>query len=957
MRLYLLIYLCLISALLTGQVKNTGTPEINNFPRSVYDAGTQNWDITQDQEGFVYFANNDGVLMFDGIRWNMIHISNVKPIRSVYSSSGNKLYIGLLNDFGYLEPNDSSLYSFVSLRHLLPDWIVDFDEIWKIYELRDAIIFQSFDHLFIYRNGEIEVISPENRFEFAFLTGDDLYIQEVNLGLYELRYNQLIKLEGTEAIAENEIWGIIQHPQGGLLLFTSSEGAFHYRDEKVKEWEFPVNELLKENNVYSVAQLGEDYIAIGTILNGLYIIDMGGNILQHINREKGLINNTVLSMMADKSNNLWLGLDNGISYIEVNSPFSYFTGNDGLGTGYSAIVFNNRLYLGTNQGLWVKEMDTQNRTQQEFRMVKNTAGQVWTLFNYDGELLCGHNNGTFRVENDVGIQISSEEGAWHFISPLERKDLLIGGHYNGLVLFRKENGKTSFERKIEGFNVSSRFLVQDILFNIWVSHGAIGIFKISLDQNYEKVTSLEKYDTTRGLPDNVQNIVFEFENSILASTNRGLYEYNFENDRFQYSEEFNRLFQPAGRLMTFQTDSSGNIWYIAEEESGVMMHNQDSTYRFIKNPFNVLKNRYVNEFEFIYPKSSLEVYIGIDNGFAHFSLDYPMNYSEDFHAYITQVDLPYLDSIILSHQVKNLSDFIFPYRKNSIRFHFASPFFESLDELSFSYYLDGYSDSWSDWSSVSFRDFTNLREGEYSFLLKARNVYGVESNLASFNFIIDPPWRRTTLAYYLYVLFSVLFIVLIARIIHAQVKKSRERERTKHQEELKRKEENFQRQAIISEKEIIRLRNEKLRADMIYRDKELANQTMSIIQKNKLLSKLKEELQQMQKSTGDHELKRKMVDLEKRINKEIDNKKQNKVFKTYFEEVHEAFFERIKKIHPDLSSRELYLSAYIRMNLSSKEIAALQNITYRGVEIGRYRLRKKLNLSREVNLSTYLSNI
>jgi DNA-binding CsgD family transcriptional regulator len=144
---------------------------------------------------------------------------------------------------------------------------------------------------------------------------------------------------------------------------------------------------------------------------------------------------------------------------------------------------------------------------------------------------------------------------------------------------------------------------------------------------------------------------------------------------------------------------------------------------------------------------------------------------------------------------------------------------------------------------------------------------------------------------------------------------------------------------------------------MVYRDKELANQTMGIIQKNKLLLKLKEELDLIQKSTDDPQLRTRLLVITRRLDKEIDNKQQNKIFETYFEEVHEEFFNRIKEKHPNLSPRDLNLSAYIRMNLTTKEIATLLNITGRGVEIGRYRLRKKLDLPREVNLSTYLSNI
>jgi DNA-binding CsgD family transcriptional regulator len=280
-----------------------------------------------------------------------------------------------------------------------------------------------------------------------------------------------------------------------------------------------------------------------------------------------------------------------------------------------------------------------------------------------------------------------------------------------------------------------------------------------------------------------------------------------------------------------------------------------------------------------------------------------------------------------------------------------------LEQLQFSYYLENYSEEWSGWTSDSYRDFTNLPEGDYTLKIKAKNIYDVESEVSAFSFTVLPPWYRSQLAYLAYFIFSVLLIFLIYKFVLYRIELSQKKEVLKHEAELQKKEEQFQHQALVAEKEIIRLRNEKLQNEMLHRDKELANQTMNIIHKNKSLLQIKEEIQQLLNRTNDSQLKTKLVLLNKKLNKEIDNKQQNQIFETYFDEVHEDFFKHLKQNFPDLSPREMRLCAYIRMNLTSKEIAALLNITERGVEISRYRLRKKLNLSRDTNLSTFLSNI
>lgn len=167
----------------------------------------------------------------------------------------------------------------------------------------------------------------------------------------------------------------------------------------------------------------------------------------------------------------------------------------------------------------------------------------------------------------------------------------------------------------------------------------------------------------------------------------------------------------------------------------------------------------------------------------------------------------------------------------------------------------------------------------------------------------------------------------------------------------------YQREALISEKEIIKLRNDQLYIEMIHRDKELANQTMDLIGKNKFLVRIKEELEKLKKWSSDESLKEKISTLIIKIDKDIDHKKQWEIFETAFDEVHEDFLNRLKTQFPNLTPKELRLCAYLRMNISTKEIAPLMNISIRGVEICRYRVRKKLNIDRDQNLTSMIINL
>lgn len=945
----------MLPAVITGQVKTVGTPNIHNYSRSAYQAGTQNWGIAQDKNGFMYFANNDGVLKFDGTQWELIRVSNSSPVRSVYIDEENNMYIGLFNDFGLLKTNASGNYYYSSLRDLLPPGVKDFDDIWRIFGKDGKLFFQTFEFLFIYENGQIQTIKPQKRFHFSFLVNGELLIHEPGVGIFIWKNGKMEEVPWSEKLRDQDISVIIENT-GSKLLIGTSNGLYSFSQGILKPWDTQVNKMIEKNKLFCAVKTTGNHLAFGTVLDGVFISDQSGNLIQHISRKQGLQNNTVLSAFSDKNQNLWLGLDNGIDFIETNSPISFITDVEGLGTGYSSILFEGMLYLGTNQGLFVKPFGKVPDYSEPFVLVNNMAGQVWSLEVFNGQLICGHNLGAFRIKGKESFPLYTGEGLWKCIPLLDYPDLLLGGCYTGLVLFKKGNQGWEFYREIDGYNESSRFLDQASDRSVWVSHGAKGIFRIILGENPETVEEFTHFSVEHGLPSNENNILFHYAENQYISTTDGIFSFNDNAGVFERNTDLMKLLNIQGRIKTFKTDAKGNIWYISENESGVLRLNEDRSFTKIVSPFKLLDGKYVNEFEFIYPHSDEHVFFGLDNGFAHYSSLFPRSYTQPYPSYITKIELPYLDSVIRFPGIYSDREFEFPFKKNAFRFHFSTPFYENPEQNVFSYLLENFSEDWSPWSADQYKDYTNLPEDDYTFKLKARNVFGVESDTTMFKFSVLPPWYRSKTAYYFYFIFGLLFLLLGVKYVRFRIERSGKRAEEQHRLELQKKEEQFQHQAVIAEKEIIRLRNEKLRDEMIHRDKELANQTMSIIQKNKLLMKLKDELQSVIKNNDDPALKTRLVILNRRLDREIDNKQQNKIFETYFDEVHNDFFKQIKQQYPQLSSRELRLCAFIRMNLSTKEIAALLNISDRGVEISRYRLRKKLNLPRDVNLSSFLTN-
>ncbi len=949
-----LILFLLLNSTVTFALENyRGIPYVRNFHKSEYNADTQNWGITEDRRGFIHFANNDGLLSYDGVEWTLIRISETAPLRSVLADSHDILYAGLINDFGVVNRNGHNPPAYTSLKYLIPEKYREFDEIWRIHETEAGIIFQCYEYIFLYDGDSIKVIEPATRFRFSQKAGGRVFVQEPGAGVSELEGDALISLPWWEPHRDKEINSILETDNGDLLIGTTYDGLFLLRDGRVTRWETPVNELLLKSRLYSAAKLPDNRLAFGTILNGLIISDYDGNVISYLNMEWGIQNNTVLSLFADKSSNLWLGLDNGIDYVEINSPL-YYIGSDRIGTGYCSRVFDGNLYLGTNQGLYVAPFD-KKRVTNDFRLVRNSAGQVWTLEEAGGQLLCGHNHGTYIVRGDEAEKICNLEGGWKFIRVKERPDLIVGGHYDGLVLYRQTGAGWSFCRKIEGFDESSRYLFQDAEGYIWVGHSGRGIFRLRMNDSYERVTETLRFPSNGDLPSREGNILFLFENRICVSAHDGNYEFDATANTFRPSDELNEVFAQCGRIMTVAQAPNGYTWFIAEKESGYLRQNEDMTYTRVTVPLKKLADIYVNEFESLYPYDSENIFLGLEEGFASYNPSIPKLYNTEFPVFITRIETDNPDSVIFLWNGKDEAGFRFPWKTNSLRFYFASPFFENDDELMFSYFLDGFSEEWSDWTTEHYRDFTNLREGGYTLKVKARNVFGTESETAQLHFSIKPPFRRSAVAYFLYLLLFAFILYSVARYSLRRASLAARKEEEKLRLEMKEQQRIHDQESLLAEKKILDLTNEKLRAEMLFRDKELANQTMTIIEKNKFLMKVCEELYGIQDFVVNDQIRTKVLELKKKINREIDIKHQNKIFESYFDEANEDFFRLLKDKHPDLTPNDMRISAFIRMNIPTKEIATILNISYRGAEVSRYRLRKKMQLPRGINLSAYLA--
>lgn len=960
-KIWIFLFLVCIPFTVKSQIKGVGLPFILNYERNEYKASTQNWSIAQSKRGFIYFGNNDGILEYDGTSWNIYTVPNSSIVRSLLAH-GDTIFGGAFEQIGYLAPDHSGQMKWNSLNHLIPPQFSNFDEIWKIFHHEGSIIFQSFQYIFILKNNQLKVIEPLDRFSFMHSVGSDIYVVDRAQGLMLIDNDSIHLLNSDEIFLNNEITCMLPNSKG-IIVGTTNEGLYLWDGSFLKPWQKEINTYLIEHNLFSGAYLNGDNYAFGSISNGVFICDSNGNILQHLNRIRGLQNNTILAIFQDRRNNLWLGLDNGIDYLEISSPLTMLNHNFNIESAYATIIHNNILYVGTNQGLFgarIEDADATSMKLPVFTLIKGTEGQVWSLKVVDNTLLCGHNYGCFQVEGFNARQIIDIRGFWSFLEPPVLEDIIIVGTYSGLVRLKKQNSSWYFLDEIEGFRESSRDMFLDKTNHIWVSHGYKGLFRLKMSEDFSKVVDVLFLYNEAGLPAALPYNIQTVSGDMYITTAEGVFKYNYTDSKFIAHEALNGLFQHKGFIDKIHQDQNGNLWYYTENYLGVMRLLEDGTFRDIIAPFSRINNFLLPAFQNIFIADPYNIFIGTQNGLAHYHPGIINDYNVADPVYFKEINFyshsqsrSYLydealfnDSVVVSKV---------PFSLNSVQFKFTSTAFENPEALMFSHRLKGFDTKWSDWNALNFKEYTNLSDGDYTFEVKALNAFGVESTVSVFQFSIDPPFFRSKMAYSIYIVMFLLIIAGNIYFVRRRMMKIREKEKFRHEKKLARREQIFKEQSELSEKEIIQLRNERLKTEMNHKNKELANATLHLIQKNKTLTSLKNDLGKLLRNLpSDNTEKQNVNNLLKKVNKDLRNEKNWELFNNYFDDVHQDFITRMKEKHQELSPKELRLCAYLRMNLSTKEIAPLMNISIRGVEISRYRLRKKLQIEHDTNLTDYL---
>ena len=922
-----------------SQFQDLGELSVVPFQKEVYSGGTQNWDISCSPKGYVAVANNSGLLLYDGTKWELLHTPVRTIIRSVeIMEDSRKIFVGGQNEFGYFFW-DKGKYTYHDLRNRLLAPEESLEDIWEMESLSSTIYFRSQKNiLYVYLNDTITQLNAPANISAIARVGDKMVVATYGKGLFYVTGKTLSPYIQDPVLAEKNIIEIVPVNKDSTVLATLNHGLFVVANGRVSRLLSNADNFLIKNQILAacINPVSGDLI-VGTAYGGTAILSRDFRTRHLVNITNGLINNTVSTVRADAAGNIWLGTYNGLyKILHSQSGKVYYPDGNLKGAIYGMALHGDNFYFATATGLYRlgKKDYYDPLTLHKPELVPQTNGQCWGLDVIEDKLILCHHTGAYEIGEDKQMRkLSGTPGIWKFLKINDT--VAVSGTYTGIEIYRKKDGRWQLHTHPAGWAESSRILVFDKYKNLWVSHPYKGIFRITFTTGYKDIR-VDTISREQGIPYLYNCYGHNIADELYVSNDSTTFRYDYLQKKFFPAEQINAVMKDESLKRIYKFGD--NYWYIGGKTAGVLQFRQDRT--ITKKVYSSDGNLFVGGFEFCYAMDSTMI-AATDKGIRIFGLENSQHFNDQRpHVYRFSVMHP-RDSTLATAWTGMALPIHLSHQENSLSIDFCVPHDDAASpRFLYSCMLAGYDDTWSEWMTATNVVYKNLPFGQYSFAVRARPVNGeniTESTTLEIN--IAPPWYKSLAARLGYFLMFCMLIVLI-------VKLSTKRLKTENASILKEKE--------STENELKDLKNERLEQEIEFKNKELATVTMHLMQKSQTISQIGAEVEKVSSRLKDADARSEVKKLLSIIHSDSRVEDDWNSFAWHFDQVHHDFLQRLKALHPSLSANDLKLSAYLRMNLTTKEIAPLMNISVRGVEISRYRLRRKLDLENNINLNEYM---
>jgi serine phosphatase RsbU (regulator of sigma subunit)/ligand-binding sensor domain-containing protein len=728
----------------------------------------QNWSIVQNKEGLIYIGNDNGVLEYDGTKWNFIPVILGQKVFSLAVDSSNTIFVGSFGQFGFLEKNEKGTLSFVSLLDKVKEADRHFENIWRVFALKDKVYFQCTEAVFVYDYKTVSVIYPETSFHLALCANGKVYARDRQKGLVRFDDLKTTLVNKSEITAEYGLFSLLSDESApgnvNRAMLVTQEKGLHWLDlssGELTEIVTPDNDYLLRSRIYGGIRLPGNLFALNTEFSGTIVVNASGRIVRVINDQAGLQNNYVIAQCFDKTGNLWLALNNGISKVDWFSPLQKFDETAGLpGVINDAIFFEDKIYVASSDGLFIKTKESTRFIRHQG--IKHVAKKILI---HNKKLLLATEDGLFVFDKKTEKKVyNSSVSAVEFSGTLKK---ILLGTPEGLVLLDENYNEELIIPGMEGeiFGIAEGKTERDDAPAIWVSTQNGYAYVLNITGPLVKMNS---FSANNGLPHD-WIYPFSYNGKIHFGSNYGLLDLEGKSfdtvGVFDQAELFGQKFSKS--FSVFSPNNKGDFYYAAENKIHLFKTREAKD---ISLPFIPIDLGKINSIRVV----ADEVFISCNEGLVVYNEKDNKNYAVSYPVILSRISTA-ADSVIFSGF--NAGNFSIPgklgYSFNKLSLEFSSSYFFEEKSNMYAYKLDGLDTAYSSWQKENTLNLNNLAHGKYTLWIKAKNIFGVESKPLSIEFEISPPWYRTTTAYISYGIGFIIILVLTAKASSYRVKKQK----------------------------------------------------------------------------------------------------------------------------------------------------------------------------------------
>ncbi|MEO7445467.1 MAG: triple tyrosine motif-containing protein, partial [Ferruginibacter sp.] len=769
----------LLPVLSSAQVRNNGLPFITNYHYQDYGADGINWWAAEDDKGVMYFANNSGILVYDGQHWELVKPIKNSETRTLVKGKDGKIYVGTTGDIGFIDTGNKGNLIFTSLSDKIPKAYREFAEVWESGRLGDEVYFRTIHNIYLWNGSSMRIVKSNEELHVGSVVHGKNYVRIWNRGLTVMEKDSFHLVPGGERFASERIYVILPYDETKLLIGTRTQGLFIYDGKQFTPFKTEADKQIVNTSLYGGTVLPGGNFALNTFNDGLFIIDKQGHLVQKLDKSVGLQDNSVGQVFVDSRGLVWLSLFNGISKIDLNSSLSYYDESMGLpaktifGLGYD----KGNIYAGTNNGAYML-----NNSSNRFQKLEGTSGQAGNFIHAFGDfLVAGAEKGMLKINGSSATQILQGKNYEFHVTQISRSaydtNILYVALREGIAAVRHYpvDGNTG-KYVLESLNLSLKTvaggLVERSDGTLWIFNSLTGKINLLSDFIKNGKTDLENarikvYTSKDGLSQKPVTPINFNNKTYFINGPDSIFVYDGATDRFKLdtAAPFRQFVKSdADATPGVVTDNRGREW--ANFGAGTFVTSEDGNgkIKFISSPFSELNKKFPvwDILPLDFNNGIQQVWFSGREGVIKFEGKLDSSAGQNFTTIIREVKLNG-DSLVYSGLEMQTGNLHFSEKFNDIRIQYASPFFIMEKETVFSTYLEGKDESWNEWTKQDYREFGNLQPGKYVFHVKAKNAFGDESKEASFSFSVAAPWYATWWAYLLYAILAGLMIYAIVK--------------------------------------------------------------------------------------------------------------------------------------------------------------------------------------------------